>query len=103
TGMLRELRKWCDENDVHLICDEVMTGFGRTGKMFACQHEAVVPDFLCLAKGITGGSVPLAATLTSERVYEGFLGDSARAFSYGHSYTANPIGCAAALASLRIF
>jgi adenosylmethionine-8-amino-7-oxononanoate aminotransferase len=82
-----------------------MTGFGRTGKMFACQHEDVVPDFLCLAKGLTGGYLPLAATLTTERVFDAFLGDVAegKTFYYGHSYSGNPLGCAAALANLEIF
>jgi adenosylmethionine---8-amino-7-oxononanoate aminotransferase len=102
-GMLEELRGWTSAYGVHLILDEVMTGFGRTGKMFACQHEDVIPDFLCLAKGLTGGTLPLAATLTTASVYEAFLGSAERAFYYGHSYTANPIGCAAALASLKIF
>jgi adenosylmethionine-8-amino-7-oxononanoate aminotransferase len=102
-GMLAELRAWCDQTGVHLILDEVMTGFGRTGKMFACQHENVIPDFLCLAKGITGGYLPMAATMTTRRVYEAFLGSPDRAFYYGHSYTANPVGCAAALASLDVF
>jgi adenosylmethionine-8-amino-7-oxononanoate aminotransferase len=99
---LSELRKWCDASEVLLILDEVMTGFGRTGKMFACQHEQVIPDFLCLAKGLTGGYLPLAATLTTERVFEGFFG-AGRAFYYGHSYTANQLGCAAALGSLQVF
>jgi adenosylmethionine-8-amino-7-oxononanoate aminotransferase len=105
SGMLRELRKKCDEAGVFLILDEVMTGFGRTGKMFACQHEDVVPDFLCLAKGLTGGYLPLAATLTTERVFDAFLGDVAegKTFYYGHSYSGNPLGCAAALANLEIF
>jgi adenosylmethionine---8-amino-7-oxononanoate aminotransferase len=82
-----------------------MTGFGRTGRMFACQDEGVNPDFLVLAKGLTGGYLPLAATLTTEAIYEGFLGDFSelRAFFYGHSYSGNPLGCAAALASLQIF
>jgi adenosylmethionine-8-amino-7-oxononanoate aminotransferase len=102
-GMLRELRTWCDEHGIHLILDEVMTGFGRTGKMFACQHEDVIPDFLCLAKGLTGGYLPMAATLTTAAVYDAFLGGPERAFYYGHSYTANPLGCAVALASLEIF
>ena len=104
-GMLAELRAWCDEHEVFLILDEVMTGFGRTGKMFACQHEDVVPDFIALAKGLTGGTVPLAATLTTQRVFDAFLsqpGDD-RTFYYGHSYCGNPLGCAAALASLQIF
>ena len=102
-GMLRDLRAWCDTHDVHLILDEVMTGFGRTGAMFACQREEVTPDFLCLAKGLTGGMLPMAATLTTGRVYDAFLGGANRAFYYGHSYTANPLGCAAALASLDVF
>lgn len=102
-GMLAELRAWCDQSGVHLILDEVMTGFGRTGKMFACQHENVIPDFLCLAKGLTGGYLPMAATMTTRRVYAAFLGSPDRAFYYGHSYTANPAGCAAALASLDMF
>lgn len=101
-GMLAGLDAWCGQNDVFLILDEVMTGFGRTGKMFACQHEEVTPDFLCLAKGLTGGYMPLAATLTTERVFEGFHGPG-RAFYYGHSYTANQLGCAAALGSLQVF
>ena len=102
-GMLAELRAWCDESGVHLILDEVMTGFGRTGKMFACQHENVIPDFLCLAKGITGGTLPMAATLITGTIYNAFLGPPENAFYYGHSYTANPLGCAAALASLDVF
>jgi adenosylmethionine-8-amino-7-oxononanoate aminotransferase len=104
-GMLKTLREWCDANDVFLILDEVMTGFGRTGKFFACQHENVFPDFLAVAKGLTGGYLPLAATLTTDRVFAGFLGtyEEIRTFFYGHSYAGNPLGCAAALASLRIF
>lgn len=104
-GMLRELSVWCDVRGILLILDEVMTGFGRTGTMFACEQERVFPDFLCLAKGITGGYLPLAATLTTERIHEQFLGETAeqKTLYYGHSYTANPLGCAAALASLDIF
>ncbi len=102
-GMLRALRNWCDETGCHLILDEVMTGFGRTGAMFACQREQVVPDFLCLAKGLTGGYLPLAATMVTDEVYRAFLGDAGRSFSYGHSYTAHALGCAAALASLALF
>jgi adenosylmethionine---8-amino-7-oxononanoate aminotransferase len=90
---------------VLLICDEVATGFGRTGSMFACEQERVSPDFLCLAKGLTGGYLPLAATLTTERVYAGFLGapEQQRTFYHGHTYTGNPLACAAALASLDAF
>ena len=102
-GMLSELRLWCDKTGVHLILDEVMTGFGRTGKMFACQHEKVTPDFLCMAKGLTGGTLPMAATLTTAAIYNAFLGPAQNTFYYGHSYTANPLGCAAALTSLDLF
>jgi adenosylmethionine-8-amino-7-oxononanoate aminotransferase len=104
-GMLRELREWCDRQGVLLIFDEVMTGFGRTGKMFAGEHEAVVPDFLALAKGLTGGAMPLAATLTTERIFDAFLGDYAemKTLFYGHSYCGNPLACASALANLAIF
>jgi adenosylmethionine---8-amino-7-oxononanoate aminotransferase len=104
-GYLRELRELCDGYDVLLIADEVATGFGRTGRMFACEHEGVAPDLLCLAKGITGGYLPLAATLASERIYEGFLGEfeQFRTFFHGHTYTGNPLACAAALATLDVF
>jgi adenosylmethionine-8-amino-7-oxononanoate aminotransferase len=85
---------------VLLICDEVATGFGRTGRMFACQHEAVTPDLMCIGKGLTGGYVPLAATLTSERIYEAFLGDT---FFHGHTFTGNPLACAAGIAALKLF
>lgn len=104
-GTLRRLRAWCDRTGVLLIADEVMTGFGRTGTMFACEREGVLPDLLCLAKGLTGGYLPLAATLATERVYEAFLGEFAerKTFYYGHSYTGSALGCAAALASLAIF
>jgi adenosylmethionine-8-amino-7-oxononanoate aminotransferase len=104
-GYLRAVREICDRHGVLLICDEVATGFGRTGRMFACEHEDVAPDFLCLAKGITGGYLPLAATLTTERVYEAFLGahEEYRTFFHGHTYTGNPLACAAALATLDVF
>jgi adenosylmethionine---8-amino-7-oxononanoate aminotransferase len=104
-GYLRAVRDLCDRHDVLLIVDEVATGFGRTGRMFACEHEDVSPDLLCLAKGITGGYLPLAATLTTERVYEGFLGrfEELRTFFHGHTYTGNPLACAAALATLDVF
>lgn len=104
-GLLSYIRAWCDAFDPLLILDEVMTGFGRTGRMFACEHEGVVPDFIALAKGLTGGYMPLAATLTTERVFEEFLGsyEEQKTFYYGHSYTANQLGCAAALANLAIF
>ena len=104
-GCLRAVRELCDRHDVFLVCDEVATGFGRTGTMFACEQEGVVPDFLCLAKGLTGGYLPLAATLTTECVHEGFLGEHAeyRTFFHGHTYTGNPLACAAALATLDAF
>ena len=104
-GYLRAVRELCDRHGVLLICDEVATGFGRTGTMFACEQEGVAPDFLCLAKGLTGGYLPLAATLTTERVYEGFLGafEEFRTFFHGHTYTGNPLACAAALATLEVF
>ena len=104
-GYLRGVRELCDRHDVLLILDEVATGFGRTGRMFASEHEDVAPDLLCLAKGITGGYLPLAATLASERVYEGFLGEfeEFRTFFHGHTYTGNPLACAAAIASLDVF
>jgi adenosylmethionine-8-amino-7-oxononanoate aminotransferase len=104
-GYLREARELCDRFGVLMICDEVATGFGRTGTMFACEQEGVAPDLLCLAKGLTGGYLPLAATLASERIYEGFLGapDEQRTFFHGHTYTGNPLACAAALANLEAF
>ncbi|MGH2713145.1 MAG: adenosylmethionine--8-amino-7-oxononanoate transaminase [Thermoleophilaceae bacterium] len=104
-GYLRGVRELCDRHGVLLILDEVATGFGRTGRMFACEHEAVAPDLLCLAKGITGGYLPLAATLATERIYEGFLGEveELRTFFHGHTYTGNPLACAAALATLDVF
>ena len=104
-GYLATVRALCDEHDVLLICDEVATGFGRTGTMFACEQEDVAPDLMCVAKGLTGGYLPLAATLASERIYEAFLGEheELRTFFHGHTYTANPLACAAALATLDIF
>ena len=104
-GYLRAVRRLCDRYGVLLICDEVATGFGRTGRMFACEHEGVAPDLLCVAKGITGGYLPLAATFATERIYEGFLGryDEYRTFFHGHTYTGNPLACAAALATLDVF
>jgi adenosylmethionine-8-amino-7-oxononanoate aminotransferase len=104
-GYLRAVRDLCDEHDVLLICDEVATGFGRTGTMFACEQEGVAPDLMCVAKGLTGGYLPLAATLTTERIYEAFLGEFAelKTFFHGHTYTGNPLACAAALATLEIF
>jgi adenosylmethionine---8-amino-7-oxononanoate aminotransferase len=104
-GYLRAVRELCDAHGVLLICDEVATGFGRTGRMFACDHEDVSPDLLCVGKGITGGYLPLAATLSTERIYEGFLGrpEDHRTFFHGHTYTGNPLACAAGIASLELF
>jgi adenosylmethionine-8-amino-7-oxononanoate aminotransferase len=103
-GYLRAVRELCDRHGVLLICDEVATGFGRTGTMFACQQEGVSPDLMCVAKGLTGGYLPLAATLATERVYESFLGEFAefKTFFHGHTYTGNPLACAAALATLEV-
>jgi adenosylmethionine---8-amino-7-oxononanoate aminotransferase len=104
-GYLRAVRELCDKYDVLMICDEVATGFGRTGTMFACEQEGVVPDLMSVAKGLTGGYLPLAATLTTERVYAGFLGkfEQFRTFFHGHTYTGNPLACAAAIATLDVF
>ena len=104
-GFLRRVRELCDNHDVLLICDEVATGFGRTGTMFACEQERVSPDLMCVAKGLTGGYMPLAATLATERIYEGFLGahEEFKTFFHGHTYTGNPLACAAAIASLEAF
>lgn len=104
-GLLAELRSLCTEQGALLIADEVLTGFGRTGTMFACEQEGVTPDLMAVAKGLTGGYLPLAATLTTEEIYRAFLGDYSefKTFFHGHSYTGNQLGCAAALANLRVF
>jgi len=104
-GYLRRVADACRRHNVLLIADEVATGFGRTGRMFACEHEGVRPDLLCLAKGISGGYLPLAATLATDRIYEAFLGDPAehRTFFHGHTYTGNALACAAGVASLDLF
>jgi len=104
-GFLRGVRALCDHYGVFLIADEVAVGFGRTGKMFACEHEGVTPDILCLAKGISGGYLPLAATVTSEEIFDGFLGEfmENKTFFHGHTYTGNPLACAVAIASLELF
>ena len=102
-GYLSRVRALCTKYNVLLIADEVATGFGRTGTMFACDHERVTPDLLCVAKGLTGGYLPLAATLTTENMYEAFLGEPEKTFFHGHSYTGNALGCSAALANLEIF
>ena len=102
---LQALRELTTQHDILLICDEVATGFGRTGHMFACEHAGVHPDLMCVAKGITGGYLPLAATLTTEALFSAFLApyEEFKAFFHGHTYTGNPLACAAALASLAIF
>jgi adenosylmethionine---8-amino-7-oxononanoate aminotransferase len=104
-GTLRAVREWCDRTETFLIADEVMTGFGRTGRMFAIEHEAVIPDIVVLAKGLSGGYLPLAVTLVSEKIFSAFDGSVAegKALAYGHSFTGNALGCAAATASLEIF
>jgi adenosylmethionine-8-amino-7-oxononanoate aminotransferase len=104
-GYLRGVRELTRKYDVLLIADEVAVGFGRTGRMFACEHEAVVPDLLCLAKGLTGGYLPMAATLAGDEIWNAFLGTYAesKTFYHGHTYGGNPLGAAAALASLEIF
>jgi adenosylmethionine-8-amino-7-oxononanoate aminotransferase len=104
-GYLRGVRALTKRYDVHLIADEVAVGFGRTGTMFACQQEDVVPDFLCLGKGLTGGYLPMAATITHSDIYNAFLGPfhTARTLHHGHTYSGNPLAAAAALASLDVF
>ncbi|PKL46136.1 MAG: adenosylmethionine--8-amino-7-oxononanoate transaminase, partial [Planctomycetes bacterium HGW-Planctomycetes-1] len=104
-GFLKGVRELTKKYGVFLIADEVATGFGRTGKMFACENEDVEPDIMCLAKGITGGYLPLAATLTTQEIFDAFLGsaDEFKTFYHGHTYTGNALACAAALASLELF
>ncbi|MCI0453910.1 MAG: adenosylmethionine--8-amino-7-oxononanoate transaminase [Candidatus Dadabacteria bacterium] len=104
-GYLKKVRQYCDEYDVLMILDEVATGFGRTGKMFACEHEGVTPDIMVLGKGMTGGYLPLSATITTQEVYDAFLGeyDEFKTFFHGHSYSGNPLSCAAALGNLEVF
>lgn len=101
---LAGVRRLCDEHGVLMIADEVLTGFGRTGRMFACEHAQASPDILCLSKALTGGYMPLGVTASTERIYEAFLSeDRAKTFFHGHSYTANPLACAVAVASLDLF
>ncbi len=104
-GYLKGVRRLCNKYRILMIADEVATGFGRTGRMFACEHEGVSPDILCLAKGITGGYLPLAATLTTEKIYRAFLGryEDLKTFFHGHTYTGNQLACAAAIANIRLF
>jgi adenosylmethionine---8-amino-7-oxononanoate aminotransferase len=102
---LKKLRALCDRFQIHLIADEIATGFGRTGKMFACEHAGISPDIMCLSKGLTAGYLPLSLTLTTDRIYQAFYADysESKAFLHSHSYTGNPLACSAALGSLKIF
>jgi adenosylmethionine---8-amino-7-oxononanoate aminotransferase len=104
-GFLRAVRELTRRHDVLLVADEGAVGFGRTGKMFACEHEAVEPDLMCVAKGISGGYLPLAATFATQQIFDAFLGEpwEAKTFYHGHTYTGNPLACAAAIASLELF
>nr|WP_281276869.1 aminotransferase class III-fold pyridoxal phosphate-dependent enzyme [Desulfoglaeba alkanexedens] len=104
-GYLRGVRELCTRYGVFMIADEVAVGFGKTGTMFACEQEGVTPDFMALAKGLSGGYLPLAATLAREEIYEGFLGEyeEFKTFFHGHTFTGNPLGCAVALAGLEVF
>jgi len=104
-GYLKKARELCTRNNVLFIADEVAVGFGRTGRMFACEHEKVSPDILAIAKGITGGTLPLAATLATDEIYNAFLGEAEdlKTFFHGHTYTGNPVACAAAIANLEVF
>jgi adenosylmethionine-8-amino-7-oxononanoate aminotransferase len=101
---LKKVRELCDEYKIHLIIDEIAVGFGRTGKMFAHQYEKIIPDFICLSKGLTGGYLPLSVTLTKDSIFEAFYSDKIEdAFLHSHSYTGNPLACSAALGTLSIF
>ena len=104
-GYLAKVREYCTRYDVLMIVDEVATGFGRTGKMFACEHDGVTPDMMVLGKGMTGGYLPLSATVTTDEIYEEFLGDyeEFKTFFHGHSYSGNPLSCAAAMGNLEAF
>ena len=104
TEFLQRIRRLCSKHDVLLIADEVLTGFGRCGKMFACELAGIEPDMMCLSKGITGGALPMGATACTSAIHDAFVSaDAARTFFHGHSYTGNPIACAAAVASLEVF
>ncbi len=104
-GFLRELRRLADKHDILLIADEVMTGFGRTGRMFACEHEGVTPDLLCLSKGLTAGYMPLGVTMTTPKIFNNFYADprEGKTFFHGHTFTGHPLACAVACASLALF
>jgi adenosylmethionine-8-amino-7-oxononanoate aminotransferase len=102
---LKKLRKLCDKYNVILIADEIATGFGRTGKMFACDHAEITPDIMCISKGLTGGYLPMSITVTTKKIYDAFYSDynDGKAFMHSHTYSGNPLGCSAALAVLQIF
>jgi adenosylmethionine-8-amino-7-oxononanoate aminotransferase len=104
-GLLSTIRELCDRYEVLLICDEVATGFGRTGRLMACEHESVTPDILCLGKGLTGGYLPMAATIARSHVYEAFLAPATQLhqFFHGHTFAGNPLAAAAAIASIELF
>jgi adenosylmethionine---8-amino-7-oxononanoate aminotransferase len=104
-GYLRGVRELTRKYDVLMIADEVAVGFGRTGRMFACEHEGVSPDLFCIGKGMTGGYLPVAATLATDEIWDAFLGDygESRTFYHGHTYGGNPLGAAAAMATLDVF
>ena len=103
-NLSKKVRELCDQYKIHLIIDEIAVGFGRTGKMFAHQYEKIIPDFVCLSKGLTGGYLPLSVTLTNDNIYSAFYSDKmADAFLHSHSYTGNPLACSAALGTLSIF
>lgn len=103
-GYLRKIRELCTKYNILMIADEVAVGFGRTGSLFACEQEGVSPDIMCIAKGLTGGYLPLAATLTTETIFEAFLGEPQehKTFFHGHTFTGNPVGCAVALANIEL-
>ena len=105
SGYLSGVRRLCSKYNILMIADEVATGFGRTGKMFACEHENIHPDILCIAKGLTGGYLPLAATVVSDEIYKAFLGEfrELKTFFHGHTYTGNQLACAAAIANIELF
>jgi adenosylmethionine-8-amino-7-oxononanoate aminotransferase len=102
-AMLSAARELCNRLDIFLICDEVFAGYGRTGPMWACEHAGIAPDLLCTSKAFTGGVMPMAATLATDRIFDGFIGDAERAFYYGHTFCGNPLGAAVALEVLNVF
>jgi adenosylmethionine-8-amino-7-oxononanoate aminotransferase len=102
-GLLCAARELCDRHDIFLVCDEVFTGYGRTGPMWACDHAGIAPDLMCISKAFTGGVMPMAATLATDRIFDGFIGDADRAFYYGHTFCGNPLGAAVALEVLDVF